>query len=123
MHYLLRRRYLWLAVNFAGMGAYLWLAASLWTRPGEEGEPGGPGDAFFWLFFLVPILASYLAINAVALVAILRRLATSRKRSSALVLWLITSVLWAEVVAYDHHRSIRYINAEYVEADHSGLYA
>ena len=102
------------------MGVYLWLAASLWVRPGEEGEPGGPGDAFYWLFLLVPILVSYLAINVVALVAIVRRLMLSGRGWSALALWLVAAALWAGTVAYDHHRSVRYIDAQYTSAGGSG---
>ena len=112
----LRRRSIWLALNFVGVTVYLWLAASLWVRPGEEGEPGGPGDGFYWLFCLLPVLLVYLVINVIALVTIVQRLMRGGRHWSALSLWLVSVSLWAGAIAYDHHRSVRYIDAQYTSA-------
>src|SRR5215510_11112685 len=100
---MLIRRILWLTLNVVGVGVYLWLASALWVRPGEEGEPGGPGDAFYWLFYLVPILLSSLVINLVALFVIIRRIVVSRRGWAALALWLSVAAVWAGAVAYDQH--------------------
>jgi uncharacterized membrane protein YhaH (DUF805 family) len=103
---------LWVLLNLAGVVAYLWLASTLWVQPGEEGEPGGPGDAFYWLFVLVPILGGSLAVNMIALAVIVRRLA-NRGNKSGLFVWLAVAFLWLAVVAYDHHKSVRVIDEKY----------
>src|SRR5438309_6398937 len=104
MHRLLRRSSLWLLLNVAGMVAYLKLASALWVLPGEEGTPRGPGDAFYWLFVLVPLLAVFLAFNSAALFFIVRRVRASGSKVS-LATWLAVAALWVGTLAYDHHRS------------------
>ena len=117
MHRRIARRYLWLALNVAGGSTYLLLASRLWVQPGEEGQPGGPGDAFYWLFALAPILFAYATLDAAALVAILRRAVRDRALSSSrLALWIAAAAMWVGVVAYDYHRSVRYIDAKYTVA-------
>ena len=112
MKFLLRRRTLWLAVNVLGMLIYLKLVSALWVIPGEEGMPGGPGDAFYWLFFLVPVLAAFTLVNSIALFIAVRRF----RRSGgcvALAVWLAVAVLWAGTVVIDHQRQARHIDAEF----------
>ena len=113
MRHLVRRQSLWLALNLAGLIAYLWLASALWVRAGEEGEPGGPGDAFYWLFAVVPVLLVYVAFNLLALIAIVRRAATGWSAKPALFLWAVAVAAWVAAVAYDQHRSMRHIDAKY----------
>jgi len=109
---LLRRSSLWVVLNITGAAAYLKLASALWVVPGEEGTPGGPGDAFYWLFLLVPILAAFAVFNSVALVFIVRRLQASGSKV-ALGIWLAVAALWVGTVALDHHKSFRTIDAKY----------
>jgi hypothetical protein len=98
--------------NIGGMALYLYLASSLWVRPGEEGTPGGPGDAFYWLFILVPTLGAFLLIDLVALLAILfeRR---GKALTKALVIWGTIAALWAMALAFDHHKAFRIIDSQY----------
>jgi len=112
MHFRFPLRRLWFIANLAGMAFYLVLASKLWVSPGEEGLPGGPGDAFYWAFFLVPILGVFLVGDFSALIVILyqRRGAFLR---SGLRDWLIVAGLWVTVVAYDHHRAFRHIAPEF----------
>lgn len=106
------RATLWLVINFIGMVLYLYLASDLWVYPGGEGDPGGPSDAFYWFFLLVPILVAYLTLNFVALIAIVRRVrSTGSKRP--LVLWFVIAVFWLATVIYDHHRAFRVIDEKY----------
>ena len=98
--------------NVAGMAAYLKLASALWVLPGEEGTPGGPGDAFYWLRYLVPLLVAFLILNSVALFLIVRRPQTAG-RKVALNLWRVVAVLWLGTLAFDHHRSFRAVDAKY----------
>ncbi|MDQ0586101.1 hypothetical protein [Variovorax paradoxus] len=112
MKSLLRRRTLWLAANVLGMAVYLKLASALWVVPSEEGMPGGPGDAFYWLFFLVPVLAAFTLVNSMALFIVVSRFRRSGGRV-ALVVWLAVAVLWAGTVVIDHQRQVRYIDAEF----------
>lgn len=107
-----RRRTLWLAANALGVAVYLKMASALWVVPGEEGMPGGPGDAFYWLFFVVPVLAAFLLVNSVALVVIARRFRASG-RCVALAIWLAVALLWAGAVVIDYQRSVRFIDAQY----------
>jgi len=112
---ILRRLSLWWALaNVAGMIAYLKLASTLWVRPGEEGTPGGPGDAFYWALLLVPFLAAFFILNSVVLFVIKRRARTRKKRTKvSLRIWLAIAALWLGTVAYDHHMSYRVIDAKY----------
>ena len=112
MTLLFNRSTLWPAINFAGMALYLYLASDLWVYPGEGGEPGGSGDAFYWLFILVPILVAYSAINLVALITIVRRKRIT-KNSRPLVFWLVIAVFWVVTVIYDHHRAFRVVDEKY----------
>ena len=111
MHVLLRRSSLWVFVNVAGMAAYLKLASALWVFPGEKGTPGGPGDAFYWLIYLVPLLVAFLIFNSVALFFIVRRPQASGRRV-ALNLWRVVALLWLGTVAFDHHKSSRALDAK-----------
>ena len=107
-----RLRWIWMIFNIAGMALYLWLASSLWVRPGEEGTPGGPGDAFYWLFLLVPTLGAFLLIDLAALLVILfQRRGQALKK--ALILWGTIAALWSIVVAFDHHKGFRNIDSQY----------
>ena len=112
MKSLFRRRTLWIALNVLGMAVYLKLASALWVRPGEEGTPGGPGDAFYWLLVLVPVLAVFAVLNFIALTAIVRR-ARALGRRVALALWLAVAVLWIGAAVMDHLHSVRHIEARY----------
>jgi hypothetical protein len=95
-----------------GMVAYLKLASALWVRPGEEGTPGGAGDAFYWLLILVPILVGFFLLNSLALFAIIRRMRPVGRRL-ALALWFAVAAMWIGVVVVDHFESFRRIDAQY----------
>jgi hypothetical protein len=109
MTLLFRRATIWTALNLIGMAIYLRLASDLWTVPGDEGLPGGPGDPFYWFFFLIPILLAYLAFNLVALSAIVKRVGHTRK-FTPLYIWVVIAMLWVVTFRYDHLRSFRVIS-------------
>lgn len=113
MAYSKRKLIQWTAINFVGMAAYLWAASILWVRPGEEGTPGGPGDAFYWLFVLVPILIGFAVINLVALASVLREALRSH-RLWPFVPWVIMIALWSALLAFEHYKSFRVIDPAYV---------
>jgi hypothetical protein len=112
MRHLLRRSSRWILLNVAGTAAYLQLASTLWVLPGEEGTPSGAGDAFYWLFVLVPMLVVFLALNSAALFFIVRRVRASGNKVS-LATWLAVAAMWVGTVTYDHHRSFRVIDPQY----------
>ncbi|WP_198137451.1 hypothetical protein [Anaeromyxobacter sp. K] len=86
------------------MVLFLKVGSALWVPPGEEGMPGGPGDAFSFFLAAVPILVAFLLLDVAALAWILVR--TPRAdRWRAMALWF--------AVAFDHHRSVREIDARY----------
>jgi hypothetical protein len=103
----------WVAINVAGLSVYLWLASSLWVLPGEEGQPGGPGDAFYWFFVLVPILVGFLVANLIVLFVIIRRARVAPREWIALLWWLVAVALWVGAIAYDQHRSVRHVDPRY----------
>lgn len=108
----LRLSLFWAALNVAGIGFYVHFGMALWVRPGEEGLPGGPGDAFYWFLTQVPIAVFFLLLNFAALIAILMRMRRTRE-PSPLYLWLAIAVIWLVAVAYDHHKAYRVISPEY----------
>ncbi len=112
MKSLFRTRSLWLGVNALGVAIYLRLASALWVRPGEEGTPGGPGDAFYWLGILLPILIGFAALNVTVLIAIVLRL-KARRRRVALAFWFAVAVVWVGAVVIDHVRAFTEIDAKY----------
>lgn len=68
-----RHSVLWIALNLAGVILYVYFGMALWVQPGEEGLPGGPGDAFYWILTQVPLAIVFLLLNVVALcIAFLR---------------------------------------------------
>jgi small-conductance mechanosensitive channel len=113
MGYLKRRLIQWIAINLVGMTAYLWMASALWIRLGEEGTPGGPGDAFYSLFILVPIIVVFIAINLTVLVPVLRE-AVRNHRFWPFMAWLIMIALWAALLAFDRYKSFTVIDPAYV---------
>lgn len=107
-----RKRWLWASLNVAGMVLVLKVGSALWVPPGEEGMPGGPGDAFSFFFAVVPILVAFLLLDVAALAWILVR--TPRAdRWRTMALWFAVAALWCGVVAFDHHKSFREIDARY----------
>lgn len=103
---MLRRSAAWTLLNLLGMAVFVRLASELWILPGEENLPGGPGDAFYWLFVLVPILLGYLTLNLIALVVIVKRAQESRTKMRIYV-WGAVAILWLMVFRYDYIRSFR----------------
>jgi hypothetical protein len=120
----IRRRHFWLALNIVGVCLYLWSASSLWVRPGEESEPGGPADALLWLFTVFPILIAFVGLNLVVLLTISRRIVGKHQRLTAFAVWLTVAAMWVGVFEYDQHRLVRHINAEFSLADehHTGTH-
>lgn len=111
---LLHRRSLWALLNFIGMAAYLALASKLWVPPGEEGTPGGPGDALFELLTLAPVLVGFVVLNSTALIAILR-CSHGAERSDRLIVWTAVAMFWLCTVAYDRHKSFTVVDARYAQ--------
>jgi hypothetical protein len=96
------------------MIVYLFLASSLWVHPGEQGLPGGPGDAIYWFVALVPIVALFAIVNLAALTKAIKEL----RRSNSLVpilLWSLVFSIWLNVLAFDHIKAFRYIDSKYAE--------
>ena len=108
MRFLLRPASAWTLCNGAGMTGYLSLASTLWVRPGEEGVPGRPGDKFYWLVCLAPVLALFFALDAAALFFVVRQIKQTG-RKGALVLWLGVVLLWVGTAALDQHKAFRHV--------------
>lgn len=105
---------LWLAANAIGMGLYLFFASALWVAPEDQGNPGGPGDAFVWLFTAFPVLLVFTVFNLVALFRIIKEY----RRTKSLVpvlLWMVVCSVWLNVLFFDHIRGVRYIDSKYAE--------
>jgi len=106
MNLILRRSTAWTILNLLGMAVFLRLASELWVLPGEDNLPGGPGDAFYWFFVLVPVLLGYLTLNLIALVVIVKRARETRAKMRIYV-WGSVAILWLMVFRYDNIRSFR----------------
>jgi hypothetical protein len=106
-----RRASIWIALNLIGMAAYLRLGSDLWTNLGDEGPPGGPGDAFYWFFLMVPVLLAYLVFNLISLSAIVERVRQTGRLKS-LYIWVAIAPLWIVTFRYDNLRSFRVICPE-----------
>lgn len=100
----------WTLCNIAGMTLYLLLASRLWPIDGEEGTPGGPGDAFYVFFVLRPFLLIILVMHVIAFFRVIR---TAEKRSSALLAWIIVAALWGGVFLIDQARHACAISEKY----------
>lgn len=103
-----RRAPIWIVLNLIGMAAYLRLGSDIWTVPGDEGLPGGSGDAFYWFFRMLPVLLVYLPFNLIALSAIIERLRQTGRLNS-LYIWLAIAILWIVTYRYDSLRAFRVI--------------
>jgi len=103
-----RRVPIWILLNLIGMATYLRLGSDLWTLPGDEGLPGGPGDALYWFFLMLPLLLAYLVFNIISLSAIIERVRQA-KRLTSLYIWLAIAILWIVTFRYDNLRSFRVI--------------
>jgi uncharacterized membrane protein YozB (DUF420 family) len=106
-----RRAPIWIVLNLIGMATYLRLGSDLWTIPGNEGLPGGPGDAFYWFFLMLPMLLAYLVFNLISLSAIIERVRQTGRLHS-LYVWLAIAILWVVTFLYDKLRSFRVICPE-----------
>ena len=94
------------------MTLYLWLASALWVSPGDEGTPGGPGDAFYFFLVLVPLFLAFVVANAVFLFFILREVRLSKGKLT-LTISLVLATLWFATVAFDHKKSFRIVEPQY----------
>lgn len=103
-----RRAPIWIVLNFIGMATYLRLGSALWTIPGDEGLPGGPGDAFYWFFLMIPVLLAYLVFDLISLSAIIKRVRQTGQLNS-LYIWLAIAIVWIVTIRYDNLRSFRVI--------------
>src|SRR5262249_54929311 len=74
--------------------------------------PGGPGDAFYWLLNLVPILVAFALLNSAALVKVLLDYRRTRN-VNPLLLWVIVLSVWFNVLAFDHIKSLRFVDSKY----------
>lgn len=92
------------------MALYLLLASRIWPIDGEEGTPGGPGDAFYVFFVLWPFLLIILVMHVISFFRIIR---TAEKRRSALLAWIIVAALWGGVLLIDQARHAYVISEEY----------
>ena len=99
---------LWVLLNLAGMTLYLWLASALWVSAGDEGTPGGPGDAFYFFLFLVPLLFAFAVANAVFLLFIFRQIGLW-KGIVVFAIWYALATLWLVTEAFDHKKSFRIV--------------
>lgn len=113
MNALKRRSTQWTIINVVGMAGYLTLASAHWISPAEFGTPGGPGDAFYTLFFLLPTLFFFAVIDLAALVAIIRR-GIRGQAGCAFLVWLAVVACWVATLAFDRQMSFNIIDAAYV---------
>lgn len=90
------------------MVAYLYLASDLWVLALEFGEPGGPGDAFFSLLVLWPILGLFAIFDAAALAVIIRR-----RQALATCTWFAVAALWASVILFNKFMSFNIIELRF----------
>ena len=94
--FLSRRSYIWLSANLCGMTFYLRNASAL----RGSGMPG-PGDGFYWLVFVAPLLIAFLGANLLVAVHLFRtRLRDPRLR---LALFAGVTCLWISAFAFDVH--------------------
>ena len=107
------KRWIWIVVNIAGIPLYLWLASTLWVKPGTEGQPGGPGDAFYWLFILIPFNAVIAVLDLVAVYFIFFRKRSSTDKVVLSIVWLLLVALWFATNVYDNRKAYRVISPEY----------
>lgn len=96
------------------MPVYLALASALWVTPSEQGQPGGPGDGFYWFMLLVPIVGLVTIINLVVLFRLLFQYRVNRS-PVPLLLWLIVMLAWGNVLLFDHMKAVRYIDSKYAQ--------
>lgn len=80
-------------------------------RLGAENTPGGPGDAFFYLFVIGPLLLFFLVTNVVTLCRIILRSGAQR---SSLGLWILMVLLWIAAVLIDHSQAVHLISPDYL---------
>ena len=102
----------WIVLNALGVTAYLYLASNLWASPSEQGTVGGPGDAFYWLFPLAPLISFFALTNLLILPSVIRQKRMSGK-FTALIIWLMTIFLWFSVIFVDYLLSARVVARQY----------
>lgn len=100
----------WAIVNLIGIGFYLYLASALWPAKGEGNTPGGPGDAFFIVFAIWPILLVFAVANFATLYLIIRHV---HEKRTAFAVWSVIILLWIAAVLIDHGQSVHMIAIEY----------
>jgi hypothetical protein len=92
------------------MCAYLWFASDLWISSEEFGESGGPGDAFYVMFVLVPFLLVFALLDAAVLIVIIWRAYRSSRWPRTLCTWVAIMSLWTAVIAIDRLKAFNIIN-------------
>src|SRR6185369_13038216 len=103
----------WVLLNVGGMVTYVCLASHLWVPASHFGEPGGPGDAFYAVFTLFPVLVFFGALDSVAFVVIIRRIQQRAQTACALCTWFAVMSVWVSVLLFDRLMAFNIIDARY----------
>jgi len=104
------RAYAWLFANLAGVGLYLVSSSALWPEPQDVGFPTGPGEAFYWLFMVAPVLLASLVGNVVVLVHLFRT--CNRAPRARFGAWVLVALVWVAVNSYSTQRSMHDVTSK-----------
>jgi hypothetical protein len=100
----------WIGLNAVGVVVFLLFSSKLWIPDAELGQgfPGGPGDAFYWLFVLVPFQLSFVIADVLATFG---ALLSARRQHSSIPIAACGFVvgLWAFAEYLNYVRTFRFI--------------
>ncbi|MBC9033098.1 hypothetical protein IAG41_11925 [Sphingomonas sp. JC676] len=92
-----------MAINLAGIAAFLTAASRSWIEPELANVPGASvGDAFIWFVMAAPVLALFLIGNLAWLAGSLRSDASSKRMS--LLFGALILACWIAAYLFDNSR-------------------
>ena len=92
---------IWIAVNLAGIAAFLIAASRSWIEPELTNIPGASGgDAYVWLVTAVPVLVVFAIGNLAWLATLLGSHASNKRMSVAFGTLIFAS--WIAAYLFDH---------------------
>jgi hypothetical protein len=101
----------WFVSNVCGIGLWLYVASRIWPRAPYEHCDFAPGDPWWFLLLVLPLLALAALVQIVALVVGAINCA-KRKNASLLVAVAVVAIAWTVAAVYDFHRGQRYVTGE-----------
>lgn len=98
----------WVVGNLSAIAVWIYIASRIWPWPPYEHCEFAPGDPWYFLFAVLPLLGLALVVHIAALIASIVRGRRTHQWPMLLAV-LITASAWIGAATFDYYQGQRYI--------------